>query len=92
MKRSRFGVSTRLLALVAIVAAAGLAAPASLFAGTRASDDALSLVPAGLFGVGQHAVSLIATDSHGMSSASESIAGATWVASFASGVLPPQPK
>ena len=46
MKRSRFGVSTRLLALFAVVAAAGLAAPASLFAGTRASDDALSLVPA----------------------------------------------
>jgi len=46
MKRSRFGVSTRLLALATIVTAAGFAAPASAFAGTRASDDALSLVPA----------------------------------------------
>jgi hypothetical protein len=45
MKRSRFGFSARLLALIAVVAAAGLSAP-FLFAGTRASDDALSLVPA----------------------------------------------
>jgi hypothetical protein len=46
MKRSRFGVSTRLLALLAVVGAAGFAAPAPAFAGARASDDALTLVPA----------------------------------------------
>ncbi|HEY6051596.1 MAG TPA: hypothetical protein VIZ58_10130, partial [Thermoanaerobaculia bacterium] len=46
MKRSRFGVPNRLLALLAVAAAAGFATPASLPAATRASDDALSLVPA----------------------------------------------
>jgi hypothetical protein len=46
MKRSRFGASTRLLALATIVAAADFAAPGSALAGVRGSDDALSLVPA----------------------------------------------
>jgi len=45
MKRSRFGVPARLLALLTVVAAAGFASPASVSAATRASDDALSLVP-----------------------------------------------